>query len=205
MEGYYSAPGINVIIPFAAKHEGCGTEIVVKPEILVNVYGSWPTGTNAEKMKREIEEAIKRNLPKQKAARSKDEKPLSALIFDWMKIASDPSKDPRPMMREIWGRLKQILSRLSGVIEEKSHFKKNSIWYLDTVLYDRVLIESVDKNEGVFTFKPGDGRRYLYESLLFPLGVDNMEFENVVRWALAHDDEAYVPQGGWLPAYGLHR
>ena len=72
MEGYYSAPGINVIIPFAAKHEGCGTEVVVKPEILVNVYGSWPIGTDACKMKREIEEAIKRNLPKQKAARPTD-------------------------------------------------------------------------------------------------------------------------------------
>ena len=192
MEGYYSAPGINIIIPFAAKHEGCGTEIVVKPEILVNVYGSWPTGTDANKMKADIAEAIKRNIPRQKV---KKVKPLSELVYEQVQGWNDISKDPMPNRREMWRRLKPILSELSKAMAEKSPFKKNSVWYIEPSWYSQICVDRLDKRIGEMTFRIGSPTgAFLYDSLEFPLTVEDMKFEDVLAWALAHDGEAYVPQ-----------
>lgn len=147
-------------------------------------------------MKEDIADAIKRNIPRQEKEARRGS-PLSVLVFNWMKVAHDFSKDSRPAMREIWKKLEPILNKLSGEMAEKSPFKQNSIWHLDTYLYDKVLVESIGKRDGVFTFKPGScNGTFLLESLTFPLNVDEMEFKDVVDWALAHDDKAYVPPSG---------
>ena len=102
--------------------------------------------------------------------------------------------DEHKVYQKTWKRLKPILSRLVANMAEKSPFKEDSIWVFEPSWYDRILVERMYNRTHEFDFKIGmPNGMWMNESLTFPINVEDMEFEDVLKWALEHDEKIYEP------------
>ena len=93
---------------------------------------------------------------------------------------------------ELWKRLKPIFLNLSKEMETKSMFHSRSVWVLDDSPYDYVLCESINKNTGELGFRLGirDLGLFLNETLYLPKDVDTMKWEDIIAFAVKHDEVA---------------
>lgn len=103
--------------------------------------------------------------------------------------------DEHKIYQKTWKRLKPILSSLVANMAEKSPFKEDSIWVFEPSWYDRILVDRMDNRTHEFEFKIGmPNGMWMYDSLSFPITVEDMEFGDVVKYALEHDGKAYQPK-----------
>lgn len=93
---------------------------------------------------------------------------------------------------ELWKRLKPIFLNLSKEMETKSMFHSWSVWVLDDSPYDYVLCESINKNTGELGFRLGISYKglFLNETLYLPKDVDTMKWEDIIAFAVKHDEVA---------------
>ena len=102
--------------------------------------------------------------------------------------------DEHKVYQKIWKRLEPILSRLSDAMAERSPFKEDSIWVFNPSWYDRIIVERMHNRTHDFEFKIGmSNGMWICASLTFPINVEDMEFEDVLKWALEHDEKIYEP------------
>ena len=98
---------------------------------------------------------------------------------------------------ELWKRLEPILRKLSDEMKEKSRYKGFSVWVLEDIPYDFILVERIEKNTGVLGLRVGlrSWGKFISETFYIPAEVEGMEWDGVVKWAIEHDSIVVPP--GW--------
>lgn len=123
---------------------------------------------------------------------------IYGLCFRQIKALSNPLPsgydDSLKIGLELWKRLKPILLRLSEEMRTKSEFKGFSVWVLDDMPYDYVLCESINKKNGELGLKIGHSGKgvFIVETLYLPKGVETMDWEEVLEYAMKNDAIAMV-------------